>query len=81
MRRYGKQARQDEHDRVQASRRTAAQNKALIELINSVKPVEGQTWGFTDVPPDGGSFEVSHPRTGRTWTIEQDGKVTKVDDV
>lgn len=77
--RYGEEARRQNHDEMQSHRRTIEQNKKMIELLNSIKPVEGQVWDIGDVPPEGGVLEIANIRLRKLWTIERDGTVTSSD--
>lgn len=76
---YGEEAQRLNHDMLQAHRRTTIQNEKLIEIINSIKPVEGQMWSFSDVPPEGGPVEITNIQRRKLWTIERDGTVTSSD--
>lgn len=76
---YGDEARRANHDEMQSHRRTADQNRALVEILNSIKPVEGQIWDIGDVPPEGGVLEIGNIRLRKLWCVERDGTVTSSD--
>ena len=66
------------HDNEQARRRTDAQNQAIATLIADAPPVEGDgIWGYTDIPPEGGTVELTRIATHQHWTVEIDGTVTE----
>ncbi len=65
--------REYEHDLQQARRRSAAQNRKMIEVVESFDHVG--TWSYGDVPEEGGAVELCCLEARTTWTIEPDGTV------
>ena len=66
-----KQARQDRHDIDQASRRTDAQNRELIRIVQ--EHGESGMWGYDDLPPEGGDLQLSKVGRAKGWVIRPDG--------
>ncbi len=67
--------RQYDHDFQQAGRRSAAQNRKMIEVVESVE--SAGTWSYTDVPEEGGVVELCYLDARTTWTIEPDGSTVR----
>lgn len=62
------------HDIQQASRRTDAQNTAIIQVIEASGEGRGM-WAYSDVPEEGGPVELICVVGKRKWIIEMDGTV------
>ena len=67
----------EDHDLMQAERRSPEQNIKLIEIIMSSSEGEltAVVWGYTNVPPEGGPVDLMSS-SGERWTIDVGGEVT-----